>query len=188
MNEKTPENAYAESRAGVLVCLAGVLEETQRSLFASDPKRLKQARGAARAELAQALALLDGTAQSKESQALLALAAAAEGLLERMQAGLAVDGPMTETAAAEASEVITLVRDAARDANDMTDAGASPHFRRYLLSNTAVVARKVRELTAGNGKGPAGGAPGPVRPVLFLDLMRLLKGIADDLAAIAQDA
>jgi hypothetical protein len=188
MSEKAREKAYAESKADILVCLAKVLDEAKRSLFARDSRRLRQAREAAGADLAAGLALLEGAAKNEKSQHLRRLAAAAEGLLQRMQAVLKADTPLTDQAAAQVSEIITLVRDAARDVSDMAAAGTSPHFRRYILSNTALVAGKAREWTAGNGQRQAAGTPRSAAYALWLDLVRLLEGIADDLAAIAQDA
>ena len=193
MDKTRREKAYAESKAGILACLAKALDEAKRSLFARDARRLRQAREAAGAELASGLALLEGAGRNDKSQRLKRLAAAAEGLLQRMQASLEADTPMTDRAAVQVSELITLVRDAARDANDMAAAGRSPRFRLYILSNTALVAWKVREWTAGNGAPKAAGASRSASSpaaasTLCMDMMRLLEGMADDLAAVAQDA
>ena len=188
MDKKRREKAYVESKAGILACLAKVLDETKRSLFARNARRLRQAREAAGAELASGLALLEGAARNEKSQRLSRLAAAAEGLMERMQAGLKADTPLADKAAAQVSEIITLVRDAARDVSDMTAAGTSPGFRRYILSNTALAAGKAREWAAGNGERPAADASRLDGTALYPDIMRLLEGMADDLAAIAHDA
>ena len=108
--------------------------------------------------------------------------------MQRIQDGLEAGIRMEPVAEAHVSELITLAGDAARDAGDMTAPGTSPDFRRYILSNTAVIADKVRKWTAGNGQRRNAAALRPDALTFYEDIMGLLEKIADRTAAIVTNA
>ncbi len=185
MDEMTQEETYAKSKLDVLACVAKTLGDARASLFIRDAARLRQAREAARALVRPGAC--KGNAE-KEVPALRRLSEAAEELMQRIQDGLEAGIRMEPAAEAHVSELITLAADAARDAGDMTAPGTRPDFRRYVLSNTAVIADKVRGWTAGNGQNRNTAALRPDALTFYQDIMGLLEKIADRTAAIVTNA
>jgi Na+/phosphate symporter len=188
MDKDAKEAARAELVGQILAALEKALDEAKRSLFSRDKKRLARARKALKSGVGSSLSLLEEAAAQKETvRTLRQLGTAAEDLMRQMGAALEGDISFTEDAASELSEVMALVKDAARDAGDAL-AAKSSRFREYVLSTVCRIVERMEEYSACHEGCLVAGMRPPAASFLYLDVMGSLKRIAIDLATVAQDA
>jgi phosphate:Na+ symporter len=91
----------------------------------------------------------------------------------------------TDKALAEISEIMALVKDLTRDANDVLTTG-NPHFRAYIASSAQNVMQRVDELGLEHQKRLVVGICTPKASFLYLDILHSLKRVAQALSHLSE--
>ncbi len=194
MNEKT----YVEPVGQILESVGNTIDEVKRCLFSRDKRRLTQAEKVFSSDLTSSLPLCEALIAKKEKlqadQEFLALlpslqrlGIAGEDLLQGVRTTLEAEISLTDKAFGEISEVMALVKDLARDANDVLTTG-NARFLEYARAEANHAIDRVEEYGLEHEQRLTVGACSPKASFVYLDIMRSLKRIATELASIAEKA
>ncbi len=194
MNEKT----YVEPVGQILESVGNTIDEVKRCLFSRDKRRLTQAEKVFSSDLTSSLPLCEAHIAKKEKlqadQEFLALlpslqrlGIAGEDLLQGVRTTLEAEISLTDKAFGEISEVMALVKDLARDANDVLTTG-NARFLEYARAEANHAIDRVEEYGLEHEQRLTVGACSPKASFVYLDIMRSLKRIATELASIAEKA
>ncbi len=194
MNEKT----YVELIGQILISLGITIDEAKRCLFSRDKRRLTQVEKAFAADRKSSLPLCEALIAKKEKlqadQEFLALLPSlqhlgivGEDLLQGTRTTLEAEISFTDKAFGEISEVMSLVKDLARDTNDVLATG-NARFREYVRTEAHHVINRVEECGLEHEQRLIVGICSPRASFVYLDIMRSLKRIAMELGSLAEKA
>ncbi len=192
------EKAYAELIGQILESLGNTVDETKRCLFSRDKRRLTQAEKTFAAARKSSLPLCEALVAKKEKvqadQEFLALLPSlqrlgivCEDLLQGTRTTLEAEISFTDKAFGEISEVMALVKNLARDTNDVLATG-NARFREYVRAEANRAVDRVEECGLEHEQRLIGGTCSPKASFAYLDLMRSLKRVAMELSSLAEKA
>jgi len=194
MNERTIENVIGE----ILESVGKTVEGLKNCLFSGNKRLMNETKKAFAASLRSSLpAFVEAIQRTGKSSAderpltLLPacqrLGIAMEDLVGGVQAMVEAGVCLTDKALAEISEVMALLKDLARDANDAISSG-NTHFRAYAASS----ARRIRERSTEAGmehqERLVAGACSPKASFLYLTVMDSLKRVAQEMGDLCEKA
>ena len=194
MNERTIENVIGE----ILESVGKTVEGLKNCLFSGNKRLMNETKKAFAASLRSSLpAFVEAIQRTGKSSAderpLMLLPAcqrlgiAMEDLVGGVQAMVETGICLTDKALAEISEVMALLKDLARDANDAISSG-NTHFRR-MPSPPPAASASDRQRPGWSTKN--GSSPESARPRLlssYLTVMDALKRVAQELGDLCEKA
>ncbi len=192
MDEKEYTRIISES----LVSVSKTVEALKKCLFSRDKKRVKEIVKEFYVSLKVSLPLVDEvfarTEKTATEKRLLAvvpalqqLGSATEDLVAAIQVAVETDISFTDKALAEISEVMSLLKDLARDTNDVLNT-QNEDFRRYVSSLAQRVQERVNECALEHQGRLLTGACTPKASFIYLDIINSAKRIAQELSRLCE--
>jgi Na+/phosphate symporter len=192
------EKEYTQVITTSLNSLGKTLEDLKKCLFSRDKRRMKQTVETFYPALKATLPLFDQIIERKEKnefeKKLLGLlpmlqqvGIATEDLVGAVQVTVDAEISLTDKALTEISEIMSLVKDLARDANDVLTTG-NQRFRKYVLWSAERVRERAGECGVEHQQRLIIGVCTPKASFLYLDLINSLKRIARELARLCEAA
>ncbi len=192
------EKEYTQVISGSLNSLSKTLEDLKKCLFSRDKRRMKQTVETFYPALKLSLPVFDAMMERKEKSELerkllgllpmlQQIGIATEDLVGAVQTTVDAEISLTDKALSEISEIMSLVKDLARDANDVLTTG-NQHFCRYVLSSAERVQQRASECGVEHQQRLIIGVCTPRASFLYLDLINSLKRIAQELARLCEAA
>jgi Na+/phosphate symporter len=190
MDEKEHVRVISES----LDSFGKTIDNLKKCLFSRDKKRMKEVIKEFYASLKLSLPVFDEIterAQKNEvDKRLLGLlpmlqqvGIATEDLVSAVQTAVDAEVSLTDKALAEISEVMSLLKDLARDTNDVLTTG-NKHFCKYVLTSAERIQQRVDEFGVEHQQRLIIGVCTPRASFLYLDVIHSLKRIAQELARL----
>jgi Na+/phosphate symporter len=192
------ENAYVELIGQILGSLGTAIDEAKRCLFSRDKRRLAHAEKAFAADLKSSSPLCEALIAKKEKlqgereflvllPSLQRLGIVGKDLLQGVRTTLEAEISLTDKAFGEISEVMALVKDLARDTNDVLATG-NARFREYARAEANHAIDRMEEYGLDHEQRLTAGTCSSRASFVYLDIMRSLKTIATELASLAERA
>lgn len=192
MDEKEYTRIISESLASV----SKTVEALKKCLFSRDKKKMKEIVKDFYASLKVSLPLVDEVFAKTEKTAmdkriltvvptLQQLGSATEDLVTAIQVAVETDISFTDKALAEISEVMSLLKDLARDTNDVFTTG-NEDFCRYVTSLAQRVQARVSECALEHQGRLLTGACTPKASFIYLDIINSIKRTAQELARLCE--
>ncbi len=192
------DNACVELIGQILESLGTTIDEAKRCLLSRDKRRLAGAEKSFAAGLKSSLPLCETLIAKKEKlqgdQEFLALlpslqrlGIAGKDLLQGTHTTLEAEISLTDKAFGEISEVMALLKDLARDTNDVLATG-NARFRAYARAEANHAIDRMEEYGLDHEQRLNAGICSPRASFVYLDIMHSLKAIATELASLAEKA
>jgi len=192
------EEEYGQAIAGTLDSLGRIIEGLKDSLFSRNKRLLNETKKRLTASVKESVPLFEGTIEKSEKSGLdqqfLALlpsfqrlGIATEDLLGGIQTAVEADIPLTDKALGEINEMMALLKDLARDTNDVLST-SNPRFRTYTVSSVEHLLQRTYECGLEHQERLIVGACSPKASFLYLDIMDSLKRIASELGVLCEKA
>jgi phosphate:Na+ symporter len=190
------EKEYSRIISENLVSLSNAVEAMKKVLFSRDKKRMKETIKEFYGSLKLSLPLINEIMARQEKSVtdkkiigvvptLQQMGIATEDLVTAIQVAVETDVAFTDKALAEISEVMSLLKDLARDTNDVFTTG-NQDFCRYVLSLADRVQVRVNECALEHQGRLLTGACTPKASFVYLDIIYSAKRIAQELARLCQ--
>jgi phosphate:Na+ symporter len=194
MDEKEHVRVITES----LDSFGKTIDNLKKCLFSRDKKRMKEVLKEFYASLKLSLPVFDEIMERAEKnevdKRLLGLlpmlqqvGIATEDLVGAIQTAVDAEVSLTDKALAEISEIMSLLKDLARDTNDVLTTG-NQHFCRYVLASAERIQQRVNECGVEHQQRLIIGVCTPRASFLYLDVIHSLKRIAQELARLCEAA
>jgi Na+/phosphate symporter len=192
MDEKEHVRVIGES----LNSLGKTVDDLKKCLFSRDKRRMKETAKEFYASLKLSLPMFDEVMERAEKnqvdKRLIALlpmlqqtGIAVEDLVSAVQTTLDAEVSLTDKALAEISELMSLLKDLARDTTDVLATG-NQHFRKYVLASAERIRQRVNECAVEHQQRLIIGACTPRASFIYLDMISSLKRIAQELARLCE--
>jgi Na+/phosphate symporter len=192
MDEKEHVRVISES----LDSFARTIDNLKKCLFSRDKKRMKEVVKEFYASLKLSLPVFDEIMEraqkSEVDKRLLGLlpmlqqvGIATEDLVGAIQTAVDAEVSLTDKALAEISEIMSLLKDLARDTNDVLTTG-NQHFCKYVLTSAERIQQRVNECGVEHQQRLIIGVCTPRASFLYLDVIHSLKRIAQELARLCE--
>jgi Na+/phosphate symporter len=192
------EKAYAGAIGEVLESLGKMMNDAQKFFFSRDKRALKETEKTFARHLKSSLPLFEETAAKKEKTerdegfiallpALQRIGMGAGDLLRGIRTTLEAEISFTDKALGEIGEIMALVKDLARDANDVL-VTRNARFREYALASARHILDRVDKCGLEHQQRLVVGICSPKPSFVYLDVMHSLKRLAADLAALMESA
>jgi Na+/phosphate symporter len=194
MNEKE----YAQVIAEVLESLGRTIDDLKKCLFSRNKHHMNETKRNVLTSVKASVPLFEEIVEKKEKNALdqaflellpslQRLGIAVNDLLRGVQMTVDADIPLTEKAFSEISEMMALLKDLARDTNDVL-ATKNSHFRAYAVSSVEHLLQRTYECGLEHQERVVVGACTPKASFLYLDLMDSMKRIGQELGGLCEKA
>jgi len=194
MNERTIENVIGE----ILESMGKTVEALKNCLFSGNKRLMNETKKAFAASLRSSLPpfveAIQRTGKSSTDERLLTLLPACqrlgiamEDLVGGVQAMVEAGVCLTDKALAEISEVMALLKDLARDANDAISSG-NTHFRVYAASSARRIRERSTEVGIEHQERLVTGSCSPKASFLYLTVMDSLKRVAQEMGNLCEKA
>jgi phosphate:Na+ symporter len=192
MDEKEHARVIGES----LNSLGKTVDDLKKCLFSRDKRKMKETVKGFYASLKLSLPLFDEVMERAQKnqvdRKLLGLlpmlqqtGIATEDLVRAIQTTIDAEVSLTDKALAEISELMSLLKDLARDTNDVLATG-NQHFRRYVLASAERIQQRVNECGIEHQQRLIVGVCTPRASFIYLDIIHSLKRIAQELARLCE--
>jgi len=192
------EKEYAQVIAEALQSLGRTIEDLKRCLFSRNKRLMNQTKRNLAASVRASVPLLEETAEKSEKNALdrwflellpslQRLGIGVEDLLGGVQIAVETEVSLTDKSLSEISETMALLKDLARDTNDVL-ATKNSHFRTYAVSSVEHLLQRVCECGLEHQQRLATGVCSPKASFLYLDIMESVKRIAQELGNLCEKA
>ncbi len=192
------EKDYIKVITASLDSLGKTVEDMKKCLFSRDKRRTKEAAKAFYPTLKLTLPVFDQimvrAEKSDLEKKLLGLlptlqhvGIAAEDLVGAVQIAVDAEVSLTDKALTEIAEIMSLIKDLARDTNDVLTTG-NQNFCKYVLAAAERIQERVNECDVEHQKRLVVGVCTPKASFLYLDLMNSLKRMARELARLCEAA
>jgi len=192
MEEKEYTRIISESLTSVIK----TVEALKKCLFSRDKRRMKETVKDFYASLKFSLPLVTEVMARAEKSAtdkrvigivptLQQMGIATEDLVTAVQVAVEADVAFTDKALAEISEVMSLLKDLARDTNDVFTTG-NRDFCRYVLSLAQRVQERITECSLEHQGRLLTGACTPKASFVYLDIINSIKRIAQELGHLCE--
>jgi len=194
MDEKEYTSIISES----LTSVVKTVEALKKCLFSRDKRRMKETAKDFYASLKRSLPLVNEVmARAEKSEidkkiigivpTLQQLGIATEDLVTAIQVAVETDVAFTDKALAEVSEVMSLLKDLARDTNDVFATG-NQDFCRYVLSLAQRVRERVIECSLEHQGRLLTGICTPKASFVYLDIINSMRRVSQELAQLCEAA
>jgi Na+/phosphate symporter len=194
MDEKEHVRVISES----LGSFGETVDNLKKCLFSRDKKRMKEVVKEFYASLKLSLPVFDEIMERAQKndvdKRLLGLlpmlqqvGIATEDLVGAIQTAVDAEVSLTDKALAEISEIMSLLKDLARDTNDVLTTG-NQHFCKYVLTSAERIQQRVNECGVEHQQRLIIGVCTPRASFLYLDVIHSLKRIAQELARLCEAA
>jgi Na+/phosphate symporter len=194
MDEKEHVRVIAES----LDSFGKTIDDLKKCLFSRDKRRTKETVKAFYTSLNLSLPVFDEIMERAEKnetdRKLLSLlpmlqqiGIATQDLVGAIQTAVDAEVSLTDRALAEISEVMSLLKDLARDTNDVLNTG-NEHFCKYVLASAERIQQRVDECAVEHQQRLIIGVCTPKASFLYLDVIHSLKRLAQELARLCEAA
>lgn len=192
MDEKEHVRVVSES----LGSFGKTIDNLKKCLFSRDKKRMKEVVKEFYASLKLTLPVFDEIMERAEKsevdRRLLGLlpmlqqvGIATEDLVGAIQTAVDAEVSLTDKALSEISEVMSLLKDLARDTNDVLTTG-NQHFCKYVLASAERIQQRVNECGVEHQQRLIIGICTPRASFLYLDVINSLKRIAQELGRLCE--
>lgn len=192
------EKEYAKVIAEVLGSLGQTIDDLKKCLFSRNKHLMNETKRNVLTSVKASVPLFEGIVEKKEKNALdqaflellpslQRLGIAVTDLLGGVQVAVDTEIPLTEKAFGEISEMMALLKDLARDTNDVL-ATRNSHFRAYAVSSVEHLLQRTYECGLGHQQRVVVGVCTPKASFLYLDLMDSVKRIAQELGCLCEKA
>jgi Na+/phosphate symporter len=194
MNEKE----YTQAIADALESLGRTIEDLKRCLFSRNKRLLNEAKRNLATSVRASIPLFEEIMEKREKSALdqwflkllpslQRLGIAVENLLSGVQMAVDTEVSLTDKACGEISEMMALLKDLARDTNDVL-ATRNSHFRAYAVSSGEHLLQRAFECGLEHQQRLVVGICSPKASFLYLDIMDSVKRIAQELGSLCEKA
>ena len=192
MDEKEHVRVIGES----LSSFGKTVDDLKKCLFSRDKRRMKETVKDFYTSLKLSLPVFDEVMERAEKsqvdKRLLGLlpmlqqtGIATEDLVRAVQTTLEAEVSLTDKALAEISELMSLLKDLARDTNDVLTTG-NQHFCKYVLASAERIQQRVNECAVEHQRRLIVGVCTPRASFIYLDIIHSLKRIAQELALLCE--
>lgn len=194
MNEKE----YAQAATQALESCVKTIDDLKKCLFSRNKRQLSEIRRNLAVSVKASLPLFEEAMEKKEKSGLdqwlvellpplQRLGIALEDLLEGVQMAVDAEISLTDKAMGEVNEMMALLKDLARDTNDVLST-KNAHFRAYAVSSAEHVLQRTAECGVEHQQRLIVGVCSPKASFLYLNVMDSMKRIAKELGALCEKA
>jgi Na+/phosphate symporter len=194
MNEKE----YAQVIAEALESVGRIIEDLKKCLFSRNKRLMNETKKNLATSVKASVPLFEEVMEKKEKNALdqwfiellpslQRLGIAVDDLLGGVQIAVDAEISLTDKAFGEISEAMALLKDLARDTNDVL-ATKNSHFRAYAVSSAEHLLKRTCECGIEHEQRLVVGVCQPKASFLYLDIMDSVKRIAKELGALCEKA
>lgn len=194
MNEKE----YVQAIAEALESLGKTIEDLKKCLFSRNKRLMNEIKKNLATSVKASVPLFEEIMEKREKNALdqwflellpslQRLGIGVEDLLGGVQIAVDTEVSLTDKALGEISEMMALLKDLARDTNDVL-ATKNAHFRSYAVSSVEHLLQRTCECGLEHQERLVVGVCSPKASFLYLDIMDSVKRIAQELGSLCEKA
>ena len=192
------EKEYAQVTAQALEAVGRTIEDLKKALFSRNKRLMNETKRNLTSNVKASVPLFEEMTEKTEKSpldrqfiellpSLQRLGIAVEDLIGGVQTAVDAKVPLTDKALTEISEMMALLKDLARDTNDVLSTKNS-HFRTYALSSVERLFQRASECGLEHQQRLVIGVCSPKPSFLYLDIMDSSKRIAQELGVLCEKA